>query len=138
MEKALSNDPDAKPFSREFQFAHGIGPSSSIKAALAGVYGMDTVENKISGYYLADEISGTYRGMMIAIPNEDWIVFRQYPNSKLIKVLKQLAANVRLFAFLKHPRGAKKKVRKHASESSSPPVSTARVIADRKSSTLSP
>jgi len=31
---ALSKDPDAKPFSRDFQFAHGIGPSSSIKASL--------------------------------------------------------------------------------------------------------
>jgi hypothetical protein len=104
-----------------------------IKAALASVHGMDTVENKISGYYLADEISGTYRGMMIAIPNEDWIVFRQYPNSKLIKVLKQLAANVRLSAFLKHPRGPKKEATKRASKSWTPHVSTAKIIAQRKS-----
>jgi hypothetical protein len=104
-----------------------------IKAALASVHGIDTVENKISGYYLADEISGTYRGMMVALPNEDWIVFRQYPTSKLIKVLKKLAANVRLSAFLKHPRGPKKKAPKRASDSSSPHVSTARIIAARKS-----
>lgn len=103
-----------------------------IKAALASVHGMDTVENKISGYYLADEISGTYRGMMIAIPNQDWIVFRQYPNSKLIKVLKQLAANVRLSAFLKHPRGPKKPVAKRKSDPKHPHVSTARLIAGRK------
>jgi hypothetical protein len=31
---ALSKEPDAKPFSRDFQIAHGIGPSSSIKASL--------------------------------------------------------------------------------------------------------
>lgn len=31
---ALSKDPGAKPFSREFQLTHGIGPSSSIKASL--------------------------------------------------------------------------------------------------------
>jgi len=31
---ALSKSPDAKPFSREFQLTHGIGPSSSIKASL--------------------------------------------------------------------------------------------------------
>jgi IS4 transposase len=104
-----------------------------IKAALASVHGIDTVENKISGYYLADEISGTYRGMMVALPNEDWIVFRQYPTSKLIKGLKELAANVRLSAFLKHPRGPKKKAPKRASDPSSPHVSTARIIAARKS-----
>jgi IS4 transposase len=103
-----------------------------IKAALASVHGIDAVENKISGYYLADEISGTYRGMMVALPNEDWIVFRQYPTSKLIKVLKELAANVRLSAFLKHPRGPKKKAPKSASDSSTPHVSTARIIAARK------
>jgi IS4 transposase len=104
-----------------------------IKAALASVHGIDTVENRISGYYLADEISGTYRGMMVALPNEDWIVFRQYSTSKLIKGLKELAANVRLSAFLKHPRGPKKKAPKRASDASSPHVSTARIIAARKS-----
>lgn len=31
---ALSKDPGAKPFSKEFQLTHGIGPSSSIKASL--------------------------------------------------------------------------------------------------------
>jgi hypothetical protein len=31
---ALSKEPHAKPFSRDFQFTHGIGPSSSIKASL--------------------------------------------------------------------------------------------------------
>lgn len=105
---------------------------SGIKAALASVHGMDAVENKISGYYLADEISGTYRGMMIAIPNEHWIVFRQYSSSKLPKVLKQLAANVRLSAFLKHPRGPKKKAPKRVSDPSTPHVSTAKIIAARK------
>ena len=40
---------------------------SVIKAALSSVHGWKVVDVKISGYYLADEISGTYRGMMIAI-----------------------------------------------------------------------
>ena len=106
---------------------------SVIKAALAAVHGVDTVENKISGYYLADEISGTYRGMMIAVPQEDWIVFRHYSNAQLIKMLKQLAANAKLSAFLKHPRGPKKKAKKRKSDPSHPHVSTAKIIADRKS-----
>ena len=106
---------------------------SVVKAALASVHGIDTVENNISGYYIADEISGTYRGMMIAIPHEDWIVFRQYTNSDLIKVLKQLSANVRLSAFLKHPRGPKKKPINRISDPSNPHVSTAKIIAHRNS-----
>jgi hypothetical protein len=31
----------------------------------------------MSGYYLADEISGTYRRMMIAIEDEQWEIFRE-------------------------------------------------------------
>jgi Transposase DDE domain len=40
---------------------------SVIKAAISSVHGADTFETKVSGYYIADEISATYRGMMIAI-----------------------------------------------------------------------
>ena len=31
---ALGEEPGAKPFSKDFQLTHGIGPSSSIKASL--------------------------------------------------------------------------------------------------------
>ena len=46
---------------------------SVIKAALSSVYGAETVDNKVSVYYLSDEISGTYRGMIIAIGDEEWV-----------------------------------------------------------------
>jgi hypothetical protein len=49
---------------------------SVIKAALCSVHGTKTVEEKVSGYYLADEISGTYRGMVIAISEIEWKDFR--------------------------------------------------------------
>ncbi|MCJ7538065.1 MAG: transposase, partial [Desulfobacterales bacterium] len=78
---------------------------SVMKSALGSVHGADVVENQISGYYIADEISATYRGMMIAIDDAHWVVFRQVTAYKLSKILKELAANVRLSAFQKHPRG---------------------------------
>ena len=105
---------------------------SIIKAALSSVYGAETIEKKVSGYYIADEISGTYRGMMIAIPREEWVVFRQYTQAELVKLLKQLATNVKLSAFRKHPRGPKKPVAKRISDPKHPHVSTARLIASRK------
>ena len=58
---------------------------SVIKAALCSVHGTKIVEEKVSGYYLADEISGTYRGMMIAISEEEWKEFRQLTQSQLIR-----------------------------------------------------
>ena len=106
---------------------------AGMKAAMGSIHGADTIDTKISGYYLADELSATYRGMMIAIPDETWIVFRHYSMSELIKVLRQLAANVRLSAFLKHPRGPKKKPVDRVVDPSKPHVSTARLLAKRKS-----
>ena len=50
---------------------------SAIQAALGAVHGADTVEEKVSGYYLADEVTMTHRGMMIAIPEDEWAVFQK-------------------------------------------------------------
>src|SRR5205814_4811177 len=40
---------------------------SVIKAGLRAAHGRETVERKVSGYYLSLEITQTYDGMMIAI-----------------------------------------------------------------------
>ena len=105
---------------------------SVIKAALSGIHGSKVIEEQVSGYYLADEISGTYRGMMIALDAEQWIIFRQLPQSELIKFLKKLAKKVKLSAFRKHPRGPKKPVVKRKKDPKTPHVSTAKLIASRK------
>ena len=105
---------------------------SVIKAALSSIHGTKVIEEQVSGYYLADEISGTYRGMMIALDAEQWIIFRQLPQSELIKFLKKLAKKVKLSAFRKHPRGPKKPVAKRKKDPKKPHVSTAKLIASRK------
>ena len=104
---------------------------SVIKAALSSIHGTKVIEEQVSGYYLADEISGTYRGMMIALDAEQWIIFRQLPQSELIKFLKKLAKKVKLSAFRKHPRGPKKPVAKRKKDPKTPHVSTAKLIASR-------
>ena len=103
-----------------------------IKSALASVHGADVIEKQVSGYYVADEISATYRGMMIAIDYDHWVVFQQMTPTQLVKILKTLAANVRLSAFRKHPRGPKKPQPKRIRSKNSPHVSTAKIIARRK------
>jgi hypothetical protein len=104
---------------------------SVIKSALGSVHGVDVIENQVSGYYIADEISATYRGMMIAIDDTHWIVFQQMTPIKLARVLKELAANVKLSAFRKHPRGPKKPRTKRKSCKNTPHVSTAKMLAKR-------
>jgi IS4 transposase len=105
---------------------------SVIMAALCSVHGTKIVEEKVSGYYLADEISGTYRGMMIAISEDEWKEFRLLTRRQLIVILKKLSKNVKLSRFLKHPRGPKKPVAKRKSDPKHPHVSTAKLIASRK------
>jgi len=104
---------------------------SVMKSALGCVYGVDVIENQVSGYYIANEISATYRGMMIAIDDAHWVVFRHMPATKLSRILKELAGNIRLSAFKKHPRGPKKPQPKRKSYKNTPHISTAKILAKR-------
>lgn len=60
--------------------------------------------------------------MMIAFADEEGEVFRQLIHSELIKVLKQLSANMKLSAFRKHPRRPKKPAVKRKSDPMTPQV----------------
>jgi hypothetical protein len=105
---------------------------SVIKAALSSIHGTKIIEKQVSGYYLANEISETYCGMMIAIEAEQWEIFRKLTQAELLQVLRKLAKKVKLSAFRKHPRGPKKPVAKRKSDPKTPHVSTAKLIASRK------
>ena len=104
---------------------------SVVKAAIEGVHGKEAIE-KVSGYYIANEISAIYPGMMIAIADESWSVFRHMTTSELLFVLKELSAKIRLSALRKHPRGPKKPAPKRISNKKHPHVSTAKILAARK------
>ena len=70
---------------------------------------------RFSAYYLAEEISGIYRGMMIAIPAEHWTAaFSKLTAGQMAQKLLALAKRVDLRAFYTntydaHHRPAKKK-----------------------------
>ena len=68
------------------------------------VYEVGKIETCLSDYYMVDEIQNTYRGMMITIPPEKWIVFASFSQPKLATVLLKFAHKVRLKRFLKQPR----------------------------------
>jgi len=104
---------------------------SVIKAALRSVHGVEKIEDELSGYYVADEISGTYRGMMIAIPAKEWQLFSTMSDGQFADVLCMLAAKVKLARFKKHPRGPKKPPVKRTCDKRHPHVSTARLLAQR-------
>lgn len=69
-----------------------------------GVHGLGKIEASLSDYYMVDEIQNIYRGMMITISAEKWIIFASFSPQKLAAVLLKLVHKVRLKRFLKQPR----------------------------------
>jgi hypothetical protein len=55
---------------------------------------MQKVQEEVSAYYLADEIAGVYRGMMIAISAPHWQPFRTLSVAQFAAVLRDLAGKV--------------------------------------------
>ncbi|WP_013321243.1 IS4 family transposase [Gloeothece verrucosa] len=102
-----------------------------VLAALKSVHGTQKVEKEISSYYLADEIRGIYRGMMIAIPAQEWTIFAKMSLIELTAELKRLASLVNLTVFVCHPRSPKKTRRrfKRTPPTKRPHVSTAKILA---------
>ena len=100
-----------------------------IRAALGCVHGHGKIEAGISNYYLVEEIQGTYRGMMIALPPEQWQVFAGLSAQQLSQCLQQWAAQVNLKRFSSSPRGPKKPPPHRPREPHRPHVSTARLLA---------
>jgi hypothetical protein len=107
---------------------------SVVKAALRSAHGEEAVEG-LSFYYLADEVAGTHRGMMIAIPEDEWAVFHGLTAAAFGRMLLDLAAGVRLSSYRKQVRGPKRPQPKRESGAKVKHVSTAKLLAKRKGST---
>jgi IS4 transposase len=135
--QVLANEIDTLAYPKAALFGFCVGLVAYnvlgvLKGALRAAHGTEKVEKEVSGYYLADEIAGTYRGMMIAIPTRHWSVFGKMDAATFGGVLKELAGTVRLAAFRKHPRGPKKTVTKKPVNKKQTHVATARLLEKRK------
>jgi IS4 transposase len=106
---------------------------SVVKAALRATYGTEKIEKELSAYYLADELRSVMDGMMIAIAPTHWVAaFAHLSPQELGRVLLELASEVDLLRFQKHPRGPKKPPPKRTRDKHTPHVSTARILQKRK------
>ena len=105
-----------------------------VKGALRAEHGEEVVE-EVSTYDVADEIAGTHRGMMIAIPEEEWTVFHGLSSMEIGRVLRDLAGEVRLSSFRKQRRGPKRPQPERGSGAKVEHVSTAKLLEKRKGST---
>lgn len=81
---------------------------AAVKGAICAAHGEQTVKQDLSNFYLAEEISGVYRGMMIAIPPEEWSGFQTMTVSQMSQFLIKLARHIDMAKFKKNVRGPKK------------------------------
>jgi hypothetical protein len=109
-----------------------------VLAALRGVHGEETVDEGVSLYYVANEISTTYHGMMIAIPAPEWDVFYSMSPSDLAAILLELAQGGRLQAIRKSPRRPKKPRPQGKKPARKGHVSTAKLLMNRQAKSASP
>lgn len=101
---------------------------ATLRAALGSVHGVEKIEAGLSNFYLVDEIQGTYRGMMIAIPAKKWEIFTTFSSDKIAQFLQQLATGVNLKQFLKATRNPKKPKSPLIFDKKQGHVSTARLL----------
>jgi len=105
---------------------------SAIKGVMRSEHGAEKVENDLSRYFVAGEIGQVYRGMMVALPPEEWVLFRHMSLNDYIAFLKRLARTVDFDRYPKAHRGPKKAKPKRHYDPEHPHVSVAKLLFARK------
>jgi hypothetical protein len=86
------------------------------------------VQEEVSTYYIAEELSAVSEGMKIAIPWKTWLTIGRMSVREFSVWLKKVAQSVDLEQYRKHPRGPKKKQKKPPYDKRKPHVATAREL----------
>ena len=105
---------------------------SSVQAALRAKFGIDKVQDEVSGYYVANEVRATASGMAIAIEPVAWERFQTMTPAALAKEMLRWASGVKLAKLKRHSRGVKKPVPKRTRFAKLTHVSTARLLAESR------
>jgi IS4 transposase len=104
---------------------------SSVKAALRAAHGVEATKT-VSGFYLADEVKMNHRGMMRAIPKDEWVRFQEMSPVELAGLLVTWARTVPLSEYRKRPRGPKKPKPEKQSGAKISHVATSKILKVRK------
>ena len=98
-----------------FSFSSALVAFNVLNVAMAAIraaHGTKTAEEKVSIYYIADEVAHVHRGMTIALPTAYWTkTYATLTPAQLASELKQIAKTVNLSRYRKHKRGPKKKTK---------------------------
>ena len=134
MSETLNAEPQTLSYPKAALFAFCLGLVASnalalLKAAVRAAHG-EKAEEGLSSYAVALDIHQMHRGMMVALPAEQWEGFRDMPAVELAAALRVMAKSIDLKRYRKTTRGPKKpktrKVYKNGGH-----VSTHRLLQDR-------
>jgi hypothetical protein len=133
----LEGEVAALGYPRAALFGFGIALAaynvlSTVQAALRAAFGVEKVQKEVSGYYIAEEVRATARGMAIAIEPIVWKSFQTMPPADLAKEMLGWASHVQLRKLQRHPRGPKKPVPKRTRYAKETHVSTFRLLAESR------
>ena len=105
---------------------------SMLKQVLHVVHGDQAARDRLSSYYLAEEVRATYGGLVAVIPPQRWAqAIGGLTAKQMAELLRELAGHIRVEQFLKRGRGPKKPQPKRSSGKKHHHVSTARLLQQR-------
>ncbi|MFO0954896.1 MAG: IS4 family transposase [Isosphaeraceae bacterium] len=78
-----------------------------VKQALRATHGEEEFE-RLSGYYMADEVAGNYRAVDVLVAEAEWRALEAAPAVAFWEWCRGVASRVRTRGLHKHPRGPKK------------------------------
>jgi len=125
----------AYPKAALFGFCVALAASNvlaAVKAALRATHKKVALDEVLSDFYVAEELAGTYRGMMIALPEAEWTHLADLSDREFAAWLSGVAKRVRLDRYPKSPRGPKKPRSRRTRYPKAKHVATARLMADAK------
>jgi len=133
---ALESEIDtlAYPKAALFGFAVGVAAYnvlSVVQAALRSEHGGSRVQQEVSTFYIAEELSAVSAGLKIAVPWTTWSRIAALAVTDFADWLREVARQADLTRYQKHPRGPKKKQAKPRYDKKKPHVATYRELKNR-------
>jgi hypothetical protein len=125
----------AYPKAALFGFCVALAASNvlaTVKAALRATHKKVSLDEVLSDFYVAEELAGTYRGMMIALPEAEWKHLAEISDRDFAAWLVSVAKRVRLNRYPKSLRGPKKPRPRRTRYAKAKHIATARLMADAK------
>jgi hypothetical protein len=125
----------AYPKAALFGFCVALAASNvlaTVKAAIRATHKKVALDEVLSDFYVAEELAGTYRGMMIALPEAEWQHLAEMSDREFAAWLVSVAKRVHLDRYPKSPRGPKKPRSRRTRYAKAKHIATARLMADAK------